>query len=65
MKGGTSQNFHNSWIYVESMTQNVNFPIGSVQYIACQNTQRMHKVTLIVNKVHMVYTSHEMRSKLT
>ena len=66
MKGGTSQNlsssyFHNSCIYVEIMgkltfcviimTQNVNFPIGP----ACQNTQRMHKATLIVSKVHMVY----------
>ena len=60
MKGGTSQDLfsfylHNSWIYVEIMTQNVNFPIGLVQYLACQNTQRMHKVTLIVNKAHMVY----------
>ena len=38
MKGGTSQNlssfyFHNSWIYVEIMTQNVNFPIWPVQYL--------------------------------
>ena len=60
MKGGTSQNltsfyFRNSWIYVETMTQTVNLPIGPVQYCACQNTQRMYKVTLIVNRVHMVY----------
>ena len=48
--------FHNSWIYVEIMTQNVNFPIWPVQYLACQTSQRMCKVTLIVNKVHMVYT---------
>ena len=33
MKGGTSENlssfyFHNSWIFVEVMTQNLNFPIN-------------------------------------
>ena len=61
MKGGTSQNlssfyFHNSWIYVEIMTQNVNFPIWPVQYLACQKSQSMYKVTLIVNKGHKVYT---------
>ena len=60
MKGGTSQDltsfyFHNSWFYVAIMRQNVNFPIGPVLYLACQNTERMYKVTLIVNKVHMVY----------
>ena len=60
VKGGTSQNlssfyFHNSWIDVEIMSQNVNLPIWLVQYLACQNTQRMYKVTLIDNKVHMVY----------
>ena len=58
---GTSQNLssfhsHSSWIYMEIMTQNVNFPIWPVQYFACQNTQRMYKVTLIVNKVHTVKT---------
>ena len=61
MKGGTSQTissfyFRNSWIYVEIITQNVNFPIGQVQYLACQNPHIMYKVTLIVNKFHMVYT---------
>ena len=61
MKGGTSQNlsnfyFHNSWIYVEIMTRNVNFPIGPVHYLACQTSQGMYKVALIVNKVHMVCT---------
>ena len=61
MKGGTSQNlpsfyFDNSWIYVEIVTQYVNFPIAPVQYLAYQNTERMYKVTLIVNKVHMVYS---------
>ena len=56
----TSQNlsgfyFHNSWIYVETMTQNVNFSIWPVQYLACQTSQRMYKVKLIVNKVHIVF----------
>ena len=37
------------------MTQNVNFPIWPVQYLACQTSQRMYKVTLVVNKGHMVY----------
>ena len=51
MKGGTSRNFssfyfHNFWINVEIMTQNVIVPIRPVQYLACQNTQRMHRVTL-------------------
>ena len=27
-----------------------------MQYCACQNTKRMYKVTLIVNKIHMVTT---------
>ena len=59
MKGGTSQNLssfysHNYWVYVEIITQNVNSPRGPVKYLACQNTQRMHKVTLIVNKVRIV-----------
>ena len=58
-KGGTSLNlssfyFNNSWIYVEVMTPNVNFPIWPVQYLACQTSQRMCKVTLIENRVHMV-----------
>ena len=57
---GTSQNlssfyFHNCWIFVEVMTQNVNFHIWPVQYLACQKDQRMYKDALIVNKVHMVY----------
>ena len=43
-------------IYVETTTQNVNFPLWPEQYLACQKIQRMCKVTLIVNKVHMVYT---------
>ena len=46
MKRGTSQNsssiyFHNSWIYVETMTPNVNFPVQG------------H--TIIINKVYMVH----------
>ena len=61
MKGGTSQNlssfyFHNSWIYVEIMTQNVNFPIGPVHYLACQNTQRMHKVHMGYSNTHFTNT---------
>ena len=66
MKGGTSQNlssfyFHNSWIYVEIMTQNVNFLIKwwPVQYLDCRNTQRMYKVTLVVKKVHIVYIMYQ------
>ena len=56
-KGASSFYFHNSWIYVEIMPQNVNFPILSVQYVTCQNTQStcIYKVTLIVHKAHMVY----------
>ena len=42
--------------FVEILTQNVTFPKGPVLYLACQNTLRMYKVTLIINKVHMVYT---------
>ena len=41
---------------MEIMTQNVNFPIRPVQYLACQTSQGMYEVTLIVNKGHMVYT---------
>ena len=44
---------NNSWFYV---AQNANFPKGPVQYLACQNTQRMYKITLIVSKVHIVYS---------
>ena len=35
------------------MRQNVNFPIGPVQYmyLACQTSQRMYKVTLFVNEI--------------
>ena len=47
--------FHNSWIYVEIMTQNVNFTIWSMQCIACQTSQKMYTKTLTVNKGHMVY----------
>ena len=62
MKGGTSQNLssfylHNSWIYVEIVTQMSTFPYNlcSIDFWAC-HTQRMYKVTLIVNKDHMVYS---------
>ena len=52
---GTSENFssfyfHNSRIYVEIMKQNVLFTIGPVPYLSCHKIQRMHKVTLIVDK---------------
>ena len=47
--------FHYSWINEENMTQSVNFPIWPVQYLACQTSQGMHKVTLnIVHEVHLV-----------
>ena len=32
--------------------------IWPVQYPACQTSQRIYKVTLIVNNVHMVYSKH-------
>ena len=53
-KGGTSQKvssfyFHNSWIYVEIMTQMSTFPFWPVQYLACQKIQRMYKVILTLN----------------
>ena len=41
------------------MTQNVNFSIWPVQYLACQNTQIRYKVTLIVSRVHMVYVGRD------
>ena len=35
-----------------------------MRYLACQNSQRMYKVTLIVNKGHMVYTSYIFRPRV-
>ena len=44
--------FHYSWFYVEITTQNVNFPIGPVQYTACQNTQRETKMCFLFTMIN-------------
>ena len=57
IKGGRFQNFsscyfHNSLIYVEIMTQNVNFPIyyDQCSILPARLAKKLYKVTLIVNR---------------
>ena len=47
--------FFTSTLSTQHYVQNKNFSIRPVQYLACQNTQRMYKVPLIVTTVQMVY----------